>query len=357
VVVKVKIAQISPLVESVPPVLYGGTERVVSYLTEELVRQGHQVTLFASGDSITSARLISPCPTALRFDQTCQDPAAFITLMLDDVFQRISEFDVVHFHLDYVHLPLWRMHPCPAITTMHGRLDLKQFIPVYRRFSEMPLASISLAQRAPLKWANWRANVYHGLPLDLYQPNYEQGKYLAYLGRISPEKRPDLAIEIAIRAGIPLKIAAKVDRADRDYFEQQVKPLLNHPLIEYVGEVTDSEKERFLGEAYALVFPIDWPEPFGLVMIEAMACGTPVVAFRRGSVPEIIGHGATGYVVDNCEEAAKALREISKLSRRNIRSCFESRFSAQRMALDYVSVYERVQSETSNSQYSVTRCS
>jgi glycosyltransferase involved in cell wall biosynthesis len=221
----------------------------------------------------------------------------------------------------------------------------------------MPLASISLAQRAPLKWANWRANVYHGLPLDLYQPNYEHGKYLAYLGRISPEKRPDLAIEIAIRAGIPLKLAAKVDRADRDYFEQQIKPLLNHPLVEYVGEVTDSEKERFLGEAYALLFPIDWPEPFGLVMIEAMACGTPVVAFRRGSVPEIINHGATGYVVDNCEEAAKALREIPRLSRRNIRSCFEIRFSARRMALDYVSVYERVLSETPNSQYSVTRCS
>ena len=300
-----KIAQISPLVESVPPVLYGGTERVVSYLTEELVRQGHEVTLFASGDSITSARLISPCPTALRFDQTCQDPLAFIGLMLDDVFQRISEFDVAHFHLDYVHLPLWRIHPCPAITTMHGRLDLNQYIPVFRRFADMPLTSISLAQRAPLRWANWRANVYHGLPLDLYQPNYEDGKYLAYLGRISPEKRPDFAIQIAKAAGIPLKIAAKVDRVDRDYFQHQIKPLLDHPLIEYVGEVTDGEKERFLGEAHALLFPIDWPEPFGLVMIEAMACGTPVVAFRRGSVPEIVDHGATGYIVDNCDEAVE----------------------------------------------------
>jgi glycosyltransferase involved in cell wall biosynthesis len=352
----VKIAQISPLVESVPPVLYGGTERVVSYLTEELVRQGHQVTLFASGDSITSARLIAPCPTALRFDQTCQDPLAFITLMLDDVFQRISEFDAVHFHLDYVHLPLWRLQPCPAITTMHGRLDLKQLTPVYRRFTEMPLTSISFAQRAPLKWANWRGNVYHGLPLDLYQPNYEDGKYLAYLGRIAPEKRPDLAIQIAIGAGIPLKIAAKVDRADRDYFEQKIKPLLDHPLIEYVGEVTDSEKERFLGDAYALVFPIDWPEPFGLVMIEAMACGTPVVAFRRGSVPEIIGHGATGYVVDNCDDAVKALQEIPKLSRRNVRSCFEERFSAQRMARDYVSLYRQMQAEPSNLESSETRC-
>jgi glycosyltransferase involved in cell wall biosynthesis len=353
----VKIAQISPLVESVPPVLYGGTERVVSHLTEELIRQGHEVALFASGDSITSARLISPCPTALRFDQTCQDPLAFITLMLDDVFQRISEFDIVHFHLDYVHLPLWRMHPCPAVTTMHGRLDLKQLIPVYQRFAEMPLVSISLAQRAPLHWANWRANVYHGLPLDLYRPSFQNGNYLAYLGRIAPEKRPDFAIQIAIRAGIPLKIAAKVDHVDRDYFDQQIKPQLKHPLIEYVGEVTDEEKERFLGEAQALLFPIDWPEPFGLVMIEAMACGTPVVAFRRGSVPEIVDHGTTGYIVDNCDEAVKALREIPTLSRRDVRRYFEKRFSAQRMALDYVSLYQRVRSETSHSQYSVTRCS
>jgi glycosyltransferase involved in cell wall biosynthesis len=351
-----RIAQISPLVESVPPVLYGGTERVVSYLTEELVRQGHEVTLFASGDSITDARLVAPCPTALRFDQSCQDPFAFIALMLDDVFQRISEFEIVHFHLDYVHLPLWRMHPCPAITTMHGRLDLKQLIPVYERFADMPLVSISLAQRAPLDWANWRANVYHGLPLDLYRPSYEDGKYLAYLGRIAPEKRPDFAIQIAIHAGIPLKIAAKVDRVDRDYFEQQIKPLLDHPLIEYVGEVTDEEKERFLGEAHALLFPIDWPEPFGLVMIEAMACGTPVVAFRRGSVPEIVDHGTTGYIVDNCDEAVKALRDISKLSRRNVRCCFEKRFSAERMALDYVSLYQVVRSEASNSRYSITRC-
>ncbi|MGI8959661.1 MAG: glycosyltransferase family 4 protein [Bryobacteraceae bacterium] len=354
---KMKIAQISPLVESVPPVLYGGTERVVSYLTEELVRQGHEVTLFASGDSITDASLLSPCPTALRFDQSCQDPLAFITLMLDDVFQRISEFDVVHFHLDYLHLPLWRMHPCPAITTMHGRLDLKQLTPVYRRFREMPLVSISIAQRAPLEWANWRANVYHGLPLNLYRPSYESGKYLAYLGRIAPEKRPDFAIQIAIRAGIPLKIAAKIDRVDREYFEQQIEPLLENPLIEYIGEVTDGEKERFLGEALALLFPIDWPEPFGLVMIEAMACGTPVVAFRRGSVPEIVDHGATGYIVDNCDEAVKALRDISKLSRRTIRRCFEKRFSAERMALDYVALYQRVRSEAPNSQYSVTRCS
>jgi glycosyltransferase involved in cell wall biosynthesis len=352
-----RIAQISPLVESVPPVLYGGTERVVSYLTEGLIRQGHDVTLFASGDSITSARLISPCPTALRFDQTCQDPLAFIMLMLDDLFQRISEFDVVHFHLDYVHLPLWKMQPCPAVTTMHGRLDLEQFIPVYRRFADMPLVSISLAQRAPLAWANWRGNVYHGLPLDLYRPSFEGGKYLAYLGRIAPEKRPDLAIQIAIRAGIPLKMAAKVDRVDRDYFEQQIKPQLNHPLIEYVAEVTDEEKERFLGDALALVFPIDWPEPFGLVMIEAMACGTPVLAFRRGSVPEIIDHGTTGFIVNNCHEAVEALREIPKLSRAAIRHRFEKRFSAERMALDYVSLYQRVRLETSNPQYAVTRCS
>jgi glycosyltransferase involved in cell wall biosynthesis len=279
-------------------------------------------------------------------------------LMLDDVFQRISEFDVLHFHLDYLHLPLWRMRPSPAITTMHGRLDLKQFLPVYQRFAGMPLVSISLAQRSPLNWANWCGNVYHGLPLDLYEPNYEGGKYLAYLGRIAPEKRPDVAIQIAIRAGMPLKIAAKVDRADREYFEHEIKPLLDHPLIEYVGEVTDSEKEAFLGDAHALLFPIDWPEPFGLVMIEAMACGTPVVAFRRGSVPEIIDHGATGYIVDDCDQAANALHETSKLNRRHIRSCFEKRFSARRMARDYVSLYQRVQSESSDdSQYSVARCS
>ncbi len=233
----------------------------------------------------------------------------------------------------------------------------KPLVSVYERFADMPLVSISLAQRTPLNWANWRANVYHGLPLDLYRPSYEDGKYLAYLGRIAPEKRPDLAIQIAIRAGIPLKIAAKVDRMDRDYFEQQIKPLLDHPLIEYVGEVTDEEKERFLGEAQALVFPIDWPEPFGLVMIEAMACGTPVIAFRRGSVPEIVNHGTTGYIVDNCDEAVKALREISKLSRRKVRSCFEKRFSSERMALDYVSLYQLVRSEASNSRYSITQCS
>jgi glycosyltransferase involved in cell wall biosynthesis len=352
-----RIAQISPLIESVPPVLYGGTERVVSYLTEELIRQGHEVTLFASGDSITNASLISPCPTALRFDQTVQDPLAFEMLMLDDVFQRIAEFDVVHFHLDYIHLPLWRSHPCPAVTTMHGRLDLKHLIPVYQRFPDMPVVSISLAQRAPLPNANWRANVYHGLPLDLYRPNFDDGKYLAYLGRIAPEKRPDLAIQIAIRAGIPLKMAAKVDRVDRDYFEHQIKPQLKHPLIEYVGEITDGEKERFLGDAQALVFPIDWPEPFGLVMIEAMACGTPVLAFRRGSVPEIVDHGTTGFIANDCDQAVEALRDIPKLSRRRVRRSFEQRFSAERMALDYVSLYQRVRSEARSSQYSVTRCS
>lgn len=342
-----RIAQISPLVESVPPILYGGTERVVSYLTEELIRQGQSVTLFASGDSITSANLVSPCETALRFDQACQDPLAYITLMLDDVFQSVSDFDIMHFHLDYVHLPLWRRQQCPAVTTLHGRLDLEQLVPIYKRFAEMPLVSISIAQRAPLAWANWKANVYHGLPLDLYQPHYEVGKYLAYLGRIAPEKRPDLAIEIAVRSGMPLKIAAKVDRVDRAYFEQQIKPRLAHPSIEYVGELTDTEKERFLGEAYALLFPIDWPEPFGLVMIEAMACATPVVAFRRGSVPEIIDHGTTGYIVDSCEQALTALQEIPQLNRREIRRYFEKRFSAERMALEYVSLYEQLEAESS----------
>lgn len=333
----------SPLAESVPPVLYGGTERVVSYLTEELVAMGHEVTLFASGDSITSAKLISPCPTALRFEPAIGDPLAFTTLMLDDVFERLSDFDIVHFHIDYAHFPLCKRYSCPVTTTLHGRLDLASLVPVYRRFKDMPLVSISKAQRQPLIWANWEANVYHGLPLDLFEPTTEtHGTYLAYLGRIAPEKRPDLAIEIAKRAGIPLKMAAKIDRADRDYFEQKIKPLLDHPLVEYIGEITDSEKEQFLGEAYSLLFPIDWPEPFGLVLIEAMACGTPVIAFRRGSVPEIITHGLTGFIVDNCEQAVNALREVSTLSRRKIRACFEKRFSARRMALDYVSLYERL---------------
>jgi len=316
-------------------------------LTEELIRQGHSVTLFASGDSITRANLVSPCETALRFDQGGQDPLAYVILMLDDVFQSVSDFDIMHFHLDYVHLPLWRRQQCPAVTTLHGRCDLKQLVPIYKRFAEMPLVSISIAQRAPLAWANWKANVYHGLPLDLYQPHYEVGKYLAYLGRIAPEKRPDLAIEIAVRSGMPLKIAAKVDRVDQAYFEQQIKPRLAHPSIEYVGELTDTEKERFLGEAYALLFPIDWPEPFGLVVIEAMACATPVVAFRRGSVPEIIDHGRTGYIVDSCEQALAALREIPRLSRREIRRYFEKRFSVERMALEYVSLYEQLEAEGS----------
>jgi len=273
-----RIAQVAPLFESVPPKYYGGTERVVSYLTEELVCQGHEVTLFASGDSVTKAHLVAACRRSLRLDKHCIDQLSHQVLMLEHVFQRAAEFDIVHFHVDYLHFPLSRREQLTHVTTLHGQLDIPDLVPLYHEFRDMPVVSISNCQREPLPWANWQATIYHGVPADTYQFRAEPGSYLAFLGRISPEKRVDRAIKIARQVQIPLKIAAKVDRVDKDYFEAVVEPLLRDSLIEFVGEIGDGEKDEFLGHAYALLFPIDWPEPFGLAMIEAMACGTPVIA-------------------------------------------------------------------------------
>jgi glycosyltransferase involved in cell wall biosynthesis len=337
-----RIAQVSPLYESVPPKLYGGTERVVSYLTEELVRQGHDVTLFASGDSVTRARLESQCPRALRLDDGVVDRIAHHILMLERVFARSAEFDVVHFHIDHLHFPLSRRLEVPTVTTLHGRLDLPDLQPLYDEFADMPVVSISDAQRRPLPQACWQQTVHHGLPRDLYACNSQGGQYLAFLGRISPEKRADHAIAIARRAGLPLRIAAKVDAVDRTYFEDEIAPLLDQPGVEFIGEISDQDKNAFLGGATALLFPIDWPEPFGLVMLEAMACGTPVIAFRRGSVPEIIDHGLTGFIVSGVDEAVPAVARCTALDRRRCRAVFERRFTAERMALDYLRVYDRV---------------
>lgn len=337
-----RIAQVSPLFESVPPKYYGGTERVVSYLTEELVRRGFDVTLFASGDSVTKAKLIAPCRRSLRLDKSAVDHMAHHILELEMVFQRIHEFDIVHFHIDYLHFPLSRRHRTPHVTTLHGRLDLPDLQNLYNEFRDMPVVSISNAQRAPLPQARWVGTVYHGLPRDLYKPKFEHGKYLAFLGRISPEKRADRAILIAKQLGLPLKIAAKVDAVDREYFETVIKPMLEWPGIEYIGEIGEGEKQEFLANALALLFPIDWPEPFGLVMIEAMACGTPIIAYHRGSVPEVMVDGVTGFVVNSLEEAVEAVKKVDQLDRRRIRQIFEERFSVERMADDYLKVYEYV---------------
>lgn len=337
-----RIAQVAPLYESVPPKYYGGTERVVSYLTEELVRQGHEVTLFASGDSVTKARLVAPCRRSLRLDKQCLDQLAHHVLMLEHVFKDPTRFDIIHFHVDYLHFPLSRRHTTPHVTTLHGRLDIPDLVPLYQEFNDMPVVSISNAQRQPLPWLNWQGTVYHGLPEDLYTFRPEHGSYLAFLGRISPEKRVDRAIEIAKRLDMPIKIAAKVDAVDRDYFEDVVEPLLKDPRVEYIGEIGEGEKDEFLGNAYALLFPIDWPEPFGLVMIEAMACGTPVIAYRRGSVPEVIEEGVTGFIVHALEDAAQAAERIPTLSRQRCRQLFEERFSATRMARDYLAIYRKL---------------
>jgi glycosyltransferase involved in cell wall biosynthesis len=337
-----RIAQVAPLYESVPPKYYGGTERVVSYLTEELVRQGHEVTLFASGDSVTKARLVAACRRSLRLDKHCMDQLAHQILMLEHVFQRAAEFDIAHFHVDYLHFPLSRRQPITHMTTLHGRLDIPDIVPLHREFRDMPVVSISNGQREPLPWANWQATVYHGLPADLYRFRAESGSYLAFLGRISPEKRVDRAIEIAKQVQIPLKIAAKVDRVDTGYFETVIEPLLRDPLVEFVGEIGEGEKDEFLGNAYALLFPIDWPEPFGLAMIEAMACGTPVIAYRNGAVPEVMEQGHTGFIVEELEDAVKAVRRVPELSRKRCREVFDQRFTAARMAQDYVRVYKRL---------------
>lgn len=338
-----RIAQVAPLYESTPPRLYGGTERVVSYLTEELVRQGHQVTLFASGDSVTAAELIAPCERSLRLNPDCRDPLAYHMIMLDELYRRTDDFDAIHFHVDYLHFPISTRMRAAHLTTLHGRLDLPELADVYRQFPDVPLVSISDAQRRPLWWANWRATIAHGLPEDLYSLETDPGNYLAFIGRISPEKRVDRAIEISKRVGMPLRIAAKVDKVDVDYFEREIKPLLNHPLVEFVGEVGDGQKQELLGGAHALLFPIDWPEPFGLVMIEALACGTPVIAFRNGSVPEIIEDGTTGFVVTSVEQAVDAVRRVDSLHRTECRRSFEKRFTASRMAKNYVAQYTQLQ--------------
>jgi len=339
-----KIAQISPLIESVPPKLYGGTERIVSYLTEELVRQGHEVTLFASGDSLTAAELVPCAPKALRLAQV-HDTMPYNVMQLEKIRRRAAEFDVLHFHSDFMHFPLVPSLGAPAITTMHGRLDLPTYQTLVREFGAVALVSVSDSQRNSLP-AAWIGTVPHGLPPDLYRFSPEgAGGYLAFLGRISPEKRPDRAIEIARRAGVPLKIAAKVDKVDQDYFDRDIRPLLCDPLIEYVGEINDSEKQAFLGGAMALLFPIDWPEPFGLVQIEAMACGAPVIAWREGSVPEVVEHGVTGFIVEEIGEAVAAVDAARSLSRKAVRRGFERRFSIEGVARNYVRIYESLRAE------------
>ena len=335
-----KIAQIAPLMESVPPRLYGGTERIVSYLTDELVRMGHDVTLFASGDSISSAELVRCVPMALRLDANVRDPIPYYMLMLNRVRELANEFDILHFHIDQFHFPLFRPIAHRTVTTLHGRQDLHDLKPLYIGFSEMPLVSISKAQREPIANANFVATVYHGIPMHLLKPTYNpSGGYVAFLGRISPEKRPDRAIRIAQALGVPIKIAAKIDKVDEAYFRATIAPLFNQPGVEYVGEIDERAKSGFLGEASALLFPVDWPEPFGLSMIEAMACGTPVLAFRCGSVPEIIDSGVTGHIVRSMDEAIRILPQVLALDRRAVRQRFEQRFPATRMAKDYVQVY------------------
>ncbi len=334
-----RIAQIAPLWESVPPQRYGGTERIVSYLTEELVRQGHEVTLFASGDSVTTARLEAICPQALRLNTGIFNRDAPQVLLQERAFGFMAdEFDLIHSHLDFLGFPLARRIRTPVVTTLHGRLDLPELTPVFREFAEIPVISISDAQRRPLPWANWAGTVHHGLP-NFYAPHFEPGQYLAFLGRIAPEKRPDHAIELAKRVGIPLKIAAKVDPADEAYFRAEIEPMLRHPLIEFIGEITDNEKEAFVGNALALVCPYDWPEPFGIVFIEALACGTPVLAYRRGSVPEIIEQGVTGFISETLDEMVASVAGLDTIDRRRCRDAFDRRFTVQRMVSDYLRIY------------------
>ncbi len=340
------IAQVAPLWESVPPKLYGGTERIVSYVTEELVRMGHDVTLFASGDSETAARLEAVCPQALRLNTGIFNRDAPMIMLQERALGAVGDFDVIHSHLDFLGFPLARRNSVPVVTTLHGRLDLPELEPVFREYSEMPLVSISHAQRQPLSWANWQATIHHGLPRDLYTFHPKSQGYLAFLGRISPEKRPDQAIEIAKRTGLPLRIAAKVDPADQQYYRSEIEPLLDHPLVEFLGEISDAEKDDFIGNALALVCPYDWPEPFGLVLIEALACGTPVLAYRRGSIPEIIDDGITGFVCESLAEMAEAVERLPLIDRRRCRSAFEERFTVDRMARDYVALYERIIEES-----------
>jgi len=339
-----KIAQIAPLYESVPPKYYGGTERAVSYLTEELVRQGHDVTLFASGDSKTAAKLVRCCDMALRLNPIFSDPLPYHVIMLEEVRRRAREFDILHFHIDFLHAPLVQDFARRTVTTLHGRLDLPHVVPFYHVFRDLPLVAVSSDQRKYLHSANWIGTVHHGLPCDLlpFRPK-ASGGYLAFLGRIAPEKRPDRAIEIAVKAGMPLKIAAKVDRVDQAYWDEKIRPMVKaNANVEYLGEIAEHEKADFLGQATALVFPVDWPEPFGLVMIEAMACGTPVIAFRCGSVPEVVENDVSGFVVGSVNQAAAVVARVASLDRAKVRAGFEQRFTIQHRARNYLEIYKEL---------------
>jgi glycosyltransferase involved in cell wall biosynthesis len=336
-----RIAQVAPLHESVPPRLYGGTERIVSYLTEELVGAGHEVTLFASGDSHTKARLIASCPHALRLTN-CFDAVALHLAMVEQVARHAKEFDLIHFHIDYLHFPASKREHYHHVTTLHGRLDLPEIAAIFSCFADMPVISISDAQREPLPALTWQGTVYHGFPETLYHFEPSPGAYLAFIGRISPEKRLDRAIEIAERAGYRLRVAAKIDRADRDYYTEQIAPLMRRPFVEYLGEIGDHEKQELLGGALAMLFPIDWPEPFGMVMAEALACGTPVIAYRGGAVAEVIEAGVTGFLCDELDQAVAAVARAHELSRATCRRVFEERFTVARMTCDYLSIYRRI---------------
>jgi len=335
-----KIAQVAPLYESVPPKLYGGTERIVSFLSEELVNAGHDVTLFASGDSVTSATLVACIPEALRLKEKCEDSLAPHIVLLQRVIESSGRFDIIHFHTDYLSFPFTQFLDVPHFTTLHGKLTIEELQMVYDTYPDEPVVCISDSQCKPLPLANFIGRVHHGLPIDLFEKGNGSGNYFAFLGRISPEKRCDRAIQIAIGAKMPIKIAAKIDKADLDYFETEIKHLFDHPLVEYVGEINEKQKQEFLGNAVALLFPIDWPEPFGLVTIEAMACGTPVLAWNCGSVPEIIENGKSGYVVDSMDGAIEAANKIHALDRSLVRQSFERRFTAQRMAKQYLELYQ-----------------
>lgn len=348
-----RIAQVSPLFESVPPKTYGGTERVISYLTEELVTKGHEVTLFASGDSVTQARLISAVEKSFRQDSAKQSWLAYHTVQLDLVAQHAHEFDIIHYHTDYFHLPYAKVCPTPHVTTLHGRLDLPELTPLFRHFSDVPLVSVSDNQRTPIAWANWCDTVYHGLPDDLFPFEGRAGDYFLFVGRVSPEKRLDRAIEIAVRCGKPIYIGAKIDVADEAYFAEIIEPMLRHPLVNYLGEINETEKRELLSHAAALLFPVDWPEPFGLVMIEAFACGTPVIAYPNGSVPEIMQDGVTGFIVNNQEAAVRAAARIGLVDRKICRELFEQRFTAARMADNYLRAYERIIHERTSAARSV----
>ncbi|OMR57218.1 glycosyl transferase [Burkholderia pseudomallei] len=348
-----RIAQIAPLTESVPPKLYGGTERVVSYITEALVDLGHDVTLFASGDSITRAKLDAVWPRALRLDASIRDRIAPHMLLMETVARRARDFDVLHFHMDYYSFSIFKRQDTPFVTTLHGRLDLPEQQPVFDTFDTAPVISISNAQRHPMPQAKWLTTVYHGLPETLYTPQPVEQSYLAFLGRISPEKRVDTAIRIAQRCGMRIRIAAKIDAADEEYFEREIKPLLALPHVEYIGEIADHEKAAFLSGAHALLFPIDWPEPFGLVMIEAMACGTPIIAFNRGAVPEVIDEGVSGFIVEDEIGAAAAVNRLHMLSRERVRARFDERFTSRRMAQQYVDVYQSLIRAQKRSRFKV----